>query len=189
MRLSRRRVCGAIATTASVALTGCTNGTGTGDSTTTGGTDGPSTDAPFEGCPPLHDADRTVCAASAAADAPVVLRPSATTVESPGTLRFTLSNGGETTLGLNPYGWAVHRETTDGWARVAPDATIEPWREVAPGDAQAWVLGVGTETEPTAAGGTVAYGPLALDAGTYAFSVVAQAAGEWTAYVARFRVA
>ncbi|GAA0292760.1 hypothetical protein GCM10009066_04100 [Halarchaeum salinum] len=189
----------------SVALAGCTTGDvgGSGDS---GGTDGDgtdgdgtdgagdgingggtTTDTSFAGCPSLRDADRTVCAATAGADVPVVLRPSTTALTSPGTLRFTLSNGGESTLGLNPYDWTVHRETADGWEHVAPDATIEPWREIQPGESQSWVLGVGTE--PTAEGDDVACGPLALDARTYAFSVVAQEGDVWTAYVARFRVA
>ncbi|GGN14197.1 hypothetical protein [Halarchaeum nitratireducens] len=184
-QLSRRRLCGALAGTVSVALAGCSGGAG-GNDGDGDGDDGDGTTPPFGECPSLRAADATVCAANA--DAPVVLRPSATTVTAPGTLQFTLSNGGESTLGMNPYDWAVHRETADGWERVAPDATIEPWREIPPGASQAWMLQVGA-SHASPANETVVCGPLTLGAGTYAFSVVARADGAWTAYVARFRVA
>ncbi|GGM67966.1 hypothetical protein GCM10009017_17670 [Halarchaeum rubridurum] len=170
----------------SVALAGCTNGSGTDGNGTDGGGDGTTTTPVEESCPALRDADRTVCAATTGADAPVVLRPSATSLGAPGTLRFTLSNGGASTLGTNPYDWAVHRETAAGWERVAPDATVEPWRELPPGASQAWLLGVGTA--PTPEDDAIGCGPLDLDDGTYAFSVAAQGDDGWTAYVARFRV-
>ena len=182
MQLSRRRLCGVLVGSVSVALAGCTSGAGGNDG------DGAGTTTPVGECPSLRAADSTVCAAKAGADTPVVLRPSTTTLTAPGTLRFTLSNGGESTLGMNPYDWAVHRETADGWERVAPDATVEPWRELPPGASQAWALQVGA-SHSSPENETVVCGPLTLEAGTYAFSVVARADGTWTAYVARFRVA
>jgi len=185
--LSRRRLLAGLGAGV-VALAGCTAPGSTNGRTSDGTDDGTSDDPAFEGCPAVRaNVDETVCAATAG-DAPVVLRPSATRVESPGTLRFVLANGGDATLGLNPYDWAVHRRGDDGWAKVAPDAVVQPWFEVPPGESMTWELQVGA-ANATPEDVRVA-GPLDLDSGVYAFSVVAaRDESTRTAYVARFRVA
>ncbi|WP_435097834.1 hypothetical protein [Halarchaeum sp. P4] len=213
MQQTRRQFLATLGLSSAAALAGCTRQSGapapeTSPQTTTTTTTTPA----FSGCPSLREhADETVCAATAADDSPVVLRPSATELSGSGTLQFTLRNGRETSIGLNPYDWAVHRKTESGWAKVAPDMVIQPWHEIPPGEAQSWVLRVGERAETTttndsttasntttttsntttatASKDPIECGPLPLTPGTYAFSVVAAESGTRTAYVARFRVA
>ncbi|GGL31110.1 hypothetical protein GCM10009037_13560 [Halarchaeum grantii] len=186
MKQTRRRVLAALGFGVVGSLAGCTGASSAPDEVTTDETT--TTPPDFSGCPSLREtADETVCAATAPADAPVVLAPSRADVAAPGTLRFTLTNDSEASLGLNPYDWALHRETDGGWERVAPDAVIQPWFTLAPGESRTWELQIGGGHSAPQNDSTVVAGPLDLEPGTYAFSVVAVGEAR-TAYVARFRV-
>lgn len=184
MTQTRRDLLAALGLGAVGALAGCTGASSAPDEATTDETT--TTPPDFSGCPSLRETvEETVCTATAPADAPVVLAPSSTDVAASGTLRFTLANGSQASLGLNPYDWALHREADRGWERVAPDAVIQPWFTLAPGESRVWELHLGAGH--SAPNGTVVAGPLDLESGTYAFSVVAVGEAR-TAYVARFRV-
>ena len=138
-------------------------------------------------CPSVREhTDRTVCA-DPASGGPVAFEQNADTVTAGEDFVVELTNEGTDEVGLNPYDWAVHRKAGDDWERVAPDNSIEPWYLIAPGDSLSWHLMVG-ELHPTPSTENVYIPPLDLDAGEYAFSVVASVDEERAEFVARFAV-
>jgi hypothetical protein len=150
-----------------------------GTPTDTPGDGGPDDGDPFadEPCPSFAEsADRTVCAHTLDPEtADVYLTVSeqvfapTTGDDSVETLRFVLHNDSETRFGMNPYAWGIERRTEDGWSHVAPDAHIEPWTYVEPGETRDWLLSV--EPHPTPAGDRTVTIAEDLSSGTYAFNV------------------
>lgn len=128
-------------------------------------------------CPPFADtADRTICSTTAGSDAPVRLDPPRPAVFEPTTgddtvetFPITLHNDSGTTFGFNPYAWALKRHTDEGWVHVAPDAVIQPWMELSPGETYTYVLSV--ESHPSPHADTRKAIVQNLDSGTYALVV------------------
>lgn len=134
------------------------------------------------GCPDLVDADRSVCPGDTAGSLAVEL--SAETVSGDDwTLAVTVTNRATAPYGFNPYAWSVYRADEDGWDRVAPDAHIEPWRELDPGASYTWQL---SATEG-AAGEADQRVFLDLDHGRHAFVITFDGADR-AAAVAPFTV-
>ena len=103
-------------------------------------------------------------------------------------LELTLVNEDADSVGLNPYDWAVYRETDDGWKRVERGPVIEPWVVLEAGDRVRWRVGVG-DADPDTSPEDVYGGSLALDSGRrYAFSVSVDVAGDRVSLVAPFTV-
>jgi len=172
-----------LATTGVVATAGCLGRADTGDdSTTTSGGDG--TD-----CPDVHGGtDATVCS-GADGSQPVSFGQSTDRVALGEALEVTLVNDSASEVGLNPYDWAVHRETDDGWERVERGPVIEPWVVLDQGDRVRWRVGVGDAADPDTSPDDVYGGTLALDSGQrYAFSVSVDVDGERVVFVAPFTV-
>ncbi|MFB6183591.1 MAG: hypothetical protein ABEI96_03465 [Haloarculaceae archaeon] len=126
----------------------------TDDGTATDG--GRSSRFAGEPCPSfVSNADRTVCYHDVDPEADeIVLSPSTElfepttgddTVE---TVTFELHNGSERGVGLNPYAWRIERRGASGWEHVAPDAYIEPWYHVDPGQSYEWALSVAPHPAP-----------------------------------------
>lgn len=181
--MRRRRFIGA-AGCALAAAAGCISGsddTTRTDSEGNGPDDSTPTGTPAEdplsdvGCPSFSDsADQTVCAHTDH-DADVyptvsdqVFVPT-TDDDSVELLKIQLHNEGDSVFGLNPHEWALKRQTGDGWEHVAPEEYIEPWYNLAPGEAYTWTLSV--ETHPSPNGDRHTSITENLDAGTYAFQV------------------
>ena len=132
--MHRRRFLGTAALAAGAALAGCT-----ASALPSPNADDPGPNAaPLDDCPDLLDADRTRCPGDGG---PLAVRRSVPRVAGEDwSLRVAVENVGEATYGTNPYAWSVYRHEDDGWHRVAPDATVEPWLELPPGDTYAWLL-------------------------------------------------
>jgi hypothetical protein len=171
-----------LATGAVLATAGCLGcvGTGSDDSTTTSG----------EGaCPDVHGGtDATVCA-GAAGSQPASFGQSTDRVAVGETLEVTLVNNSAESVGLNPYDWAVHRETDDGWKPVDRGAVVEPWVVLEAGDSVRWRVGVGDTADPDTSPDDVYGGALDLDSGRrYAFSVDVDLDDDPVVFVAPFTV-
>lgn len=131
------------------------NGTGTDQGTPDGQTTGTDGGTPRDArerfdeypCPSFAErTDRTVCWHTVdPGSADVYLSVSSPVFEpsaGDATLSFTLHNDSGVPFGHNPYGWAIKRETGEGWEHVAPDVHIEPWETVPDGETYTWVLRV-----------------------------------------------
>lgn len=132
-------------------------------------------------CPSLLDVERSVCPGD---DAPISVERSGTTVAGDTWfLVVTVTNRAAEPVGFNPYAWSVLRDAEGGWEHVAPDAHIEPWRELPPGARYAWQLTAGQvglrEVDQRVF--------LDLPAGRYAFAVPLRAT-EHLGAVATFEV-
>lgn len=188
--MQRRTLLGAVG--AAVAAAGCVESVGSRGGTPTEddpGTDGNGTMTddpkngtaanPFAGdpCPSFaENADWTVCAhavdQSSADVYPTVTEPVFAPTTGDGeveTTSFVLRNGSDRSLGLNPYDWAIKRRTDGDWEHVAPDAAVEPWTYVEPGEAYTWVLSV--EDHPTPQSDRTRQVVQDLPSGTYAFQI------------------
>lgn len=151
----RRRELLASVAAATAAVAGCAGRaddprTGTPTDDPGAGPGGPS----FGDCPSfVEGVDRTVCYADRGS-APAVLRPDGTEFadydadDEVQTLTFTLDNGGDATVRLNPYDWAVYRLAEGEWVRVAPDAVVEPLTDVPPGETHEWRLSAEPHPSP-----------------------------------------
>jgi hypothetical protein len=155
--------------------------TGTPDQTPTPTSDRTPTTTPDgrfrdEPCPSFSGADRTVCAHTRPADAPVYLESSADVLrvdpeDAVETITFTLHNDTGGPVTLNPYAWAVHRKDGDGeWARVAPDVHVQPLVELPDGETYAWILS--RRPHPTPEGDRTLYPTVDVGNGRHAFAVV-----------------
>lgn len=128
--MHRRAYLGLAAGTA-VTLAGCT-------ASALPGPDLGSDSTPSPACPAVLDVDRTACPGD---ERPLAIDRSRTTVSGDRwSLVVGVTNRSGEPLGLNPYAWSVFRHDDDRWRHVAPDATIEPWRELSPGERYAWQL-------------------------------------------------
>jgi hypothetical protein len=147
--MQRRTVLSAVA---AGSLAGCLTGASglpARDGSVTGSTDDGDADGTpaWDACPSfVEDADRTVCWTDRG-DAEVYLAPSSRTFaesetyQSVDTVTFTLHNGGDGEVRLNPYDWAVMRHTAGGWTHLAPDGAIpQPLLVVDAGDSHEWRL-------------------------------------------------
>ena len=138
-------------------------------------------------CPTVHDdVNATVCAGGAS-DRGVSFGQNAERLTAGDVLELTLINEDAESVGLNPYDWAVYRETEDGWEPVDPGPTIEPWVVLEPGERLHWRVGVGGVTAHTD-GDRVYGGSEQLDPGAYAFAATADVAGTTVSLVAPFTV-
>ncbi|WP_327053291.1 hypothetical protein [Halomicrococcus gelatinilyticus] len=137
---------------------GTTTGTTTDGTTTGTTTDGTTTDEPpaddpvpveqsrFEGEPCPAFVDDTTCyhaldtgvheTAYVVPGDEVLARPSDSTT-------FTLYNGGDESVGMNPFAWTVAKRVDDGWAYVAPHVVPQPYTHVEPGTRFTWQFGIG----------------------------------------------
>lgn len=135
-----------------------------GDGTPTA-TASPTQSDPVADCPELADADRTVCAPNETGLL-AVRQSTETGTAGDWSLLVTVTNQADVPYGMNPYAWALYRPSGDGWRRIAPDAHIEPWTELAPGKAYTWQLGT-ADAKATADQRVF----VDLDPGKYAFVV------------------
>ncbi|MFC7074806.1 hypothetical protein ACFQJ7_15930 [Halovenus rubra] len=145
-------------------------------------TDGDGNQPVGSNCPSFSDkVDRTVCARSET-DSQIyptiskqVFEPTTddNTVEN---LQITLHNESDKTFGLNPYAWALKRQTDDGWSHVAPEAYIQPWENVESGGRYNWNLSV--EKHPTPSEEQTVWIAEDLESGTYAFQITGMASTE-----------
>lgn len=167
-----------------------TPGTGSGTSPD----DAPIAAAPGD-CPSFDDdVRRIVCTDAAPADAPMVLEPSTTDRELPGTITFALTNGTDVRYDTNFYSWRVAKRVDGRWYHVAPTSWNQPLMSMAPGDSHAWHVSMdgedydGEVVPPS--GGTSDVSVAALGGGEYAFGIDGWFAGEdhehQTAFGARF---
>lgn len=181
-----------LAGAAALATAGCLgravgDGTTTRDRTTTDQKTTTDATTTTGDCPEVRrEVAATVCSGGDS-DYGATLSQTAQSVMADGSLGVTLTNESAESVGLNPYAWAVHERTEKGWRHVAPDTHIEPWTVLSQGDSQAWRVQLG-DGESTESGDAVAAGPLDLDAGEHAFSVVPKVDGDRVAFVARFTV-
>jgi hypothetical protein len=182
-----------LATTGLVATTGCLGrAVGGGDGPTTRddttARDDVTTAKDEASCPTVHDSvDATVCA-GAPNDRAVSFGQSTDRLTAGEVLELTLVNEDAESVGLNPYDWAVYRETDDGWKRVERGPVIEPWVVLEAGDRVHWRVGVG-DAAPDTSPEDVYGGSLALDSSQrYAFSVSVDVAGDRVSLVAPFTV-
>ncbi|WP_247002424.1 hypothetical protein [Halosolutus gelatinilyticus] len=182
-RITRRRVLGCVGIGA---LAGCLDGeptSGSTDDTDGNGADrggnengdgADRDDRPPASCPDYGDhVDRVVCYGDAA-DEPVVLEPSADTIELGEEITFTLSNGADERLNTNFYNWRVDKHVDGDWYHVAPLAYNEPLMFIDPGDRHAWTLtptndGIEAVDSVGWAGGTEDLSLRGLGGGHYAF--------------------
>lgn len=124
-----------------------------------------SGDDPGPDCPAVLDVERTVCPG---ADGPLAVERSSATVSGEAwSLVVAVTNQADAPVGLNPYAWSVFRRTAEGWEHVAPDAHIEPWLELGPGESYAWQLTAGGDGLDDSDQRVT----LDLEPGTYAFAV------------------
>lgn len=92
-------------------------------------------------CPSLPDVERSVCPGD---DGPISIQRSGTTVSGDAwSLVVSVTNRATEPVELNPDAWSVWRDADGGWEHVAPDAHIEPWRELPPRTRYAWQLTTG----------------------------------------------
>lgn len=166
--------------------------TGTQTGTTPHGA--PIAEAPGD-CPSFgDDVSRMVCADAAPDDAPMVLEPSATDLELPGTITFSLSNETDVQYDTNFYGWRLLKRVDGRWYHVAPTSWNQPLMRLAPGDSHAWHVSMDGENYDSElvppSGGTSDVSVAALGGGEYAFVISGWFAGEdhehQTAFGARF---
>jgi hypothetical protein len=136
-------------------------------------------------CPSFDSDTTSVCVGENTA---VSFSRSEATVAVGDALTVTLTNERADEVGLNPYGWTVYRRDGDDWTQVAPDAFVEPWRTLHAGESLSWHVHVGGEDVPHSDQG-VHVGPLSLDDGDHAFTLLADVEGERTEFVAPFTVA
>lgn len=128
-----------------------------------------------EPCPSFTETDRTVCAHTRPADAPVWLDASAQVFEPVSgndaveTIAFRLHNESGEVFTLNPYAWAVKRRVDGEWRHVAPDAHVEPLVEVPDGERYTWILS--RETHPTPNAERTLYPVVDVEHGLHAFAV------------------
>ncbi|WP_433626435.1 hypothetical protein [Halomicrococcus sp. NG-SE-24] len=154
-----------------------TDGTSTGDGTgtTSRSSEGEPLavrDSWFEGEPCPGFFDDTVCyhslesgvheTAYVVPEREVLERPSDST-------RFTLYNGSDESVGMNPFAWTVTKRLDDGWAYVAPHAVPQPYTKIRPGQRFTWRFGIGdANVEEEAMGSTARIQH--LGPGVYAFA-------------------
>lgn len=138
-------------------------------------------------CPTVHDSvDATVCAGEAS-DRGVSFGQNTDRLAAGDVLELTLVTEDAGSVGLNPYDWGVYRATDDGWTRVDPEPTIEPWVVLASGDRLHWRVGIGGVTADTD-GDRVYGGSKSLDPGEHAFAVTADIGDTKVSLVAPFTV-
>lgn len=137
----------------------------------------PPHDAPFP--PKRDDVDRVVWYREVSdPDGSLSLAHSASSVDLPGDVSFTLSNDTGATFMTNFYNWALYR-WADGWRRVAPTMVNDPLMELPPGESHTWTVAVRNDdlAAPTfRTSGTDELDVGALGGGRYAFA----AQGWWT---------
>lgn len=103
----------------------------------------PPHDAPFP--PNGDDVDRVVWFREVSdPDGRLHLAHSASSVELPGEVSFTLSNGTDRTFMTNLYDWTLYR-WEDGWHRVAPTMVNDPLMELPPGESHTWTVALGSD--------------------------------------------
>lgn len=180
-----------LATTGLVVTTGCLGrAVSDGDEPTTGDKStrtGDGTSTGEASCPTIHDSvDATVCTGGPS-DRGVSFGQSADRLTAGEVLELTLVNEDAESVGLNPYDWGVYRETSDGWERVDPRATIEPWVVLDAGERLHWRIGVG-DASPETDDDNAYGGSRDLEPGEYAFAATADVAGDRVSLVAPFTV-
>lgn len=132
---------------------------------------GPQGEGTPADCPTVPDVERTVCSAT---DGPVsVERSSASVSGDAWSLVVAVRNRREVPIGFSPHGWSVLRGTDEGWTRIVPAASSEPWRELAPGVRYAW----GLTADGDGPAGVDQEVFLDLSVGAYAFAVEVRAGG------------
>ena len=179
-----------LATGAVLATTGCLG------SASTGGDDATTANGDEPDCPDIHGGTKSTVCAGATGDRPVSFTQRTDRVAVGGTLEATLVNDTAASVGLNPYDWAVHRETDGGWKPVDRGAVIEPWVVLEAGGRARWRVGMGDSADPDTNPDDVYGGSLPLESGQrYAFSVSADvgdddndADDDRTVFVAPFTV-
>lgn len=113
-------------------------------------------DWPEEACPDLIEAARSVCPAED--DGPLAVERAVGPMAGDGwTLRVTATNRAGEPYGCNPHAWSVFRREGEAWVHVAPDAHVEPWVELGPGETYSWLL---SATDSAAADGQKLRGDL-----------------------------
>lgn len=182
--MRRRSYLGAVAALASAGTAGCL---GVATSALPGNAgDGPGSGGALPPCRSFGLGDgATVCAGDQSAD--VVPTRNAASVSAGDDLVLTLTNESAGDVGVNPYAWTAFRRGDDGWTQVAPDPFVEPRRTLERDESLSWHLMVGS-SHSTPDGDGVYLDPLGLDAGAYAFVVVAVVDGDRTEFVAPFAV-
>lgn len=135
-------------------------------------------------CPSFDGDADSVCIGE---EATVSFARSEAAVSSGDALAVTLTNEAADEVGLNPYAWTLYRRDGDDWTQVAPDAFVEPWRGLDSGESLSWHVQVGGE-ERTPSEEGIHVGPLGLERGEYAFTVLANVDGDRTEFVAPFVV-
>lgn len=136
------------------------------------------------GCSSFDPHADTVCVGE---DAAVSFARSAAAVTPGDEFAVTLTNETADEVGLNPYAWTLYHRDGDDWTQVAPDAFVEPWRSLDDGESLSWHVHVGSEQRAPSDEG-VHVGPLDLERGEYAFTVLADVDGDRTEFVAPFVV-
>ena len=171
---------GSDGTTDSTTPGGTDEGTTTNETTTDGTTtDDPPADDPipvdqsrFEGEPCPAFVDDTTCyhALDTGVHERAYIVPGDEVLERPSdSTTFTLYNGGDESVGMNPFAWTVAKRVDDAWAYVAPHAVPQPYTRIAPGARFTWQFGIGdADVEEDAMGSraTVEH----LGPGVYAFA-------------------
>jgi len=173
--MRRRAFLGALAGTAAAGSLGVTA------SALAGRDDGPPVDPPP--CRSFGHSDRS--AGCVGGDGAVTVSRN-TAVVSGGDLVVTLSNERADGVGVNEYAWTVYRRDGGDWTQVAPDPLVAPRDTLSRGESRTWRLAVGDGPSPEGEGVTI--DPLGLDAGGYAFVVVAVVDGDTRESVAPFAV-
>lgn len=154
-----RRTYLGLAAGASTALAGCSvsafPGLGSADDTT-----------PFEACPELTEADTTACPDDESGS--LAVEQSRDTVAGDAwSLVVAVTNRAAEPYVTNPSAWSLYRKADDGWHHDVPDAQIEPWIELPPGERYAWELSAGADGSDTGDQRV----RLDLGPGTYGFAV------------------
>ncbi|WP_158058330.1 hypothetical protein [Halorussus halophilus] len=126
----------------------------------------------FEGdpCPPFFGGNGTCYhALSNGVHDDAYIVPESEVLEGPSdATTFTLYNGSEERIGMNPYSWTVAKRRQDGWSFVAPHAVPEPYTYVEPGGRFAWQFAIGdASADSEAMGGSARVEK--LGPGVYAF--------------------
>ena len=158
---------------------GTTNGTTAGGTTDGTTTDEPPADDPipversrFEGepCPAFFDDVTCYHALDDGVHETAYVVPGDEVLERPtDSTTFTLYNGSDEEVGMNPFAWTVAKRTDDGWAYVAPHVVPQPYAYVPPGHRFTWQFGIGNASVEEDAMGSAA--EIAhLGPGVYAFA-------------------